>query len=379
MTKRLAIALAMCLVAVTAARCGEVSTIKYVYTIEVVTYGPKEKSEQAAAVDVKWPGGAKTLTLAGRRAFGTVEMAQAIPQRQRGGGGRAIDFMIDVAASKPGYDTWKAKYTPGDFVPGPDGAHYRVDKIILQATDATLTPQQREQLSQALPCGLDLYTEQFFGDFNGDGNPDAALSVRKSDLGQRSGLPDQPPYAEIRHLSLVGGQWKCLFLANHQGVFVDGKQVAGTGPAPCGYSFGMRGHAGGSGAAEGWMYRDLVAVDEEGKAAAGAPVLTYLWPAGAASFQVLAFDLKDVPGLLGLLKSPIEEVRMRAALTLGQVKDNRAVAAALVAALAEENPYVRAEVLAALVRLAGKDLGKDRAAWEAWLKEFPPPGRPEKP
>jgi len=359
-------------------------SVKYVYTIEVETYGPAGKADRAATVEVSWPGGSKTLTLPGRRGCDTVEITQKV-HRFPEGAMLDVDiapFVIQVSAAKPGYDTWKAAYTGGDFVKTKDGALRWIDKVTLQETDPTLTDDQRRQLSLVLPCGLDIYAEQCFGDFNGDGNPDAALHMKKANLGSRyrgvQGSPSQAAYAEIRHMSLVGGRWKCVFLANHQGVFIDDKQVPGTGPAPYGYRCRMRGPADGAGSAAGWMYDDLYSVDDKDVWPREAPARTYLWRKGAKSFEAIGFDPADVPSLIGLLKDPNVLIRMRAARTLGQTKDPRALQA-LVAALSDDNPYTRAGTVWALERITGKDFGDDRAAWEAWLKESQPMHEPDRP
>jgi len=354
-------------------------SVKYVYTIEVETYGPAGKADQAATVEVSWPGGSKTLTLPGRRGCDTVEITQKFHRYPEGSTVDVAPFVIQVSAAKPGYDTWKA--CP-DFVKTEDGVFRWIDKVTLQEADATLTDDQRRQLSLALPCGLDIYTEQFFGDFNGDGNPDAVLYLKKSNLGSRyrgvQRSPSQAAYAEIRHMSLVGGQWKCVFLANHLGVFIDEKQVPGTGPAPYGYRCRMRGPADGAGPAVGWMYDDLYSVDDKDVWPREAPARTYLWRKGARSFDAIAFDPADVPSLIGLLKDPNVTIRMRAAQTLGQTKDPRALQA-LVAALADDNSYSRSDAVWALERITGKDFGDDRAAWEAWLKESQPMQEPDRP
>jgi len=355
--------------------CGE--SIKYVYTIEVLTYGPVGKADQAATVEVSWPGGSKTLTLPGRRGCDTVEIPQKVHRFPEGAvlDVRIAPFVIQVSATKPGYDTWKAAYFGGDFVKTKDGVLRRIDKVVLQETDATLTDDQRRQLSLALPCGLNIYAEQSFGDFNGDGNPDAALHMKMVNHGARypgiQATPYQGGLAEIRHMSLVGGRWKCVFLANHQGVFIDDKQVPGTGPAPYGYSYRMIGPADGVGPAAGWMYEDLYSVDDKNVWPREAPARTYLWRKGAKSFDAIVFDPADVPSLIGLLKDPNVSIRMCAARTLGQTKDKRALQP-LVAALAEDNSYIRSDAVRALERITGKDFGDDRATWEAWLKESHP-------
>jgi len=349
--------------------CGE--SVKYVYTIEVETYGPAGKADQVATVEVSWRGGSKTLTLPGRCGCGTVEITQKVHRFPKGVTVDIAPFVIQVSAAKPGYDTWKAAYSGGDFVKTKDGVLRRIDKVTLQETDATLTDDQRRQLSLALPCGLNIYAEQSFGDFNGDGNPDAALHMKMVNHGARYPGIQATPYegglAEIRHMSLVGGQWKCVFLANHQGVFIDDKQVPGTGPAPDGYGF----HGIGAYPEYGWIYDDLYPLSDKAEWPRGAPARTYLWRKGAKAFEVIAFDPADVPSLIGLLKDPNWSVRMRAARTLGQTKDKRALRP-LVDVLAEDNSYLRSDAVRALERITGKDFGDDRAAWEAWLKESHP-------
>jgi hypothetical protein len=348
-------------------------SVKYVYTIEVETYGPVGKADQAATVEVSWRGGSKTLTLPGRRGCDTVEITQKFPRLPEGAvlDVRMAPFVIEVSVAKPGYDTWKAAYIGGDFVKTKDGVLRRIDKVMLQETDTTLTDEQRRQLSLALPCGLNIYAEQSFGDFNGDGNPDAALHMKMVNHGAKYPGIQATPYegglAEVRHMSLVGGQWKCVFLANHQGVCIDGKQVPGTRPAPDGYGF----HGIGLYPEDGWIYDDLYPLSDKAVWPREAPARMYLWRKGAESFDVVTFDPADVPSLIGLLKDPNVSIRMRAARTLGQTKDKRALQP-LVAALADDNSYSRSDAVRALERITGKDFGDDRPAWEAWLKESHP-------
>jgi hypothetical protein len=126
------------------------------------------------------------------------------------------------------------------------------------------------------------------------------------------------------------------------------------------------------------LYDDLHSRDDKGVWPREAPVRTYLWRKGAKSFDAIGFDPADVPSLIGLLKDPNVLIRMRAARTLGQTKDPRALQA-LVAALSDDNAYSRSDAVWALERITGKDFGDDRAAWEAWLKKSQPMHEPDRP
>jgi hypothetical protein len=361
-----------------AAGCQEHAT--YLYTVEVTTYGPTDKADPPASVDVKWPGGSRTITLPGRRAADTVEITVPLVRHPLGFTVEAVPFTVSVTAAKPDFDIWRATYTGADFVRTPDGALRRIDQVILWPTDAALTPEQRQQLSMALPCGLDVYTEQFFGDFDGDGHPDAVLRRTASAPGSRYGGVRGSAHAgiaEIRHMSFLEGRWTCVFLANHQGVFLNGEPAPGSGPAPYGYlCSSMRGDTQGKDAATAWIYDDLCPSDATGARPADLPARTYVWRKKPPAFEVITFDPANVPGLIERLKDADVSIRMRAARTLAKTKDPRAIMA-LVAALADNNAYVRLDIVWALEQMAAQKFGQDKPAWETWLKDFgPAPTRP---
>jgi len=104
-----------------------------------------------------------------------------------------------------------------------------------------------------------------------------------------------------------------------------------------------------------------------------APVVDGLKLAGENGPIVTAETLEAVRDarvqrLTARLKSDNPRARQRAARTLGQIADVRAVPP-LIDALADEDAGVQDEVVAALQKITGEDLGKQQAQWQAWWKQ----------
>jgi hypothetical protein len=275
-----------------AAGCASTESITFVYTIEVQTYGPPEKSERAATVEVRWPDGSKRLSLPGSLNSKSLKVLWTYPKPPKGVLIDLAPFSLEVEASKPEYDSWRALFTAGDFVRIEEGAYQRIDRVRLDPIETKLTPRQRADLSQVLPCGLDSYAEQYVGDMNGDGHLDVVLYRPFANLGshyrgtRRSAA--QAPCGEIRYMSLIGTEWKCSFLANHRGIFLDGKNVEEAPREFHGYHCGYRCLASFDG--QPVTLNDFYAVDPEGRRMEGAKVRGFVWRKGAASFEMTESD-----------------------------------------------------------------------------------------
>jgi HEAT repeat protein len=82
--------------------------------------------------------------------------------------------------------------------------------------------------------------------------------------------------------------------------------------------------------------------------------------------------------LVGILKNDTEQdVRLAAARSLGQTKDQRAIVA-LGGVLGESDPAMQRRAVMSLQTITGKDLGNNVDRWEKYVKEEnPQPGNPE--
>ena len=327
-------------------------TVRYRYVIEVEVYGPKEIAEEEATVTLSWPNGSKVLSLAGRRNSDAV----TIPWRTSYSTNPdvfidPILFSMSVEVKKSGYAPWYARYIHGDFVKMQNDTMLRVDKVRLYQIPENVRKETIEELSLALPCGLDIYTTRSFTDIDEDGSPEAILYRRS----EPSAL--QSPLAEIRVMSLRSGKWISMFVANHQGVFISGKKVPQSTPAPSGYTFSRLG------AGDELLFEQLCPLGEADKAR------TYIWRKGNASFEVLHLDNSDVDSLIKALKDENVLIRMRAASLLGRSRNKRAIES-LIKALADDNPYFLMEVETALEKLTGQKFGTDQTRWMKWLEEL---------
>lgn len=252
------------------AGCGGLDRLRFDYAIGIVAYGPVELLQNPAEVKVQWPGGSRTLSLSGDRDSGTVSIEWAVPRvTDPDRRDHPADFIVNVDIRKPGFEPWRARYCAGDFVRTKEGAWSRTDQITLHQQPAGLTGEQLEQLSLALPCGIEVYQTRGFQDLDGDGAPEAVLYRLLQSTASQS------PLAEIRVLALRKGGWEPLFTANHLGVSVAGRPLPDSPRAPNGYGYRML---------AGHTFEKLGPLDDEGHPIA-AMSRTYAWNKEKGAFE----------------------------------------------------------------------------------------------
>jgi hypothetical protein len=337
---------------------------EYVYTVKVDVSDPRESP---ITVSLNWPDGSKTNTLAKR---GMVSSTRITWPESAAAQGTTIPssriFNLTVEISKSNHFTWRKIYDNRDFVPMADGDIHIVDRVTLSRKPKLGTPEQLEALSQSLPLGLSPYSEVSLSDRDKDGVPDSAWLTRTTSdsVSPYQGPRRSPSHSadeEIRQMRLQDGQWRCVFLANHLGVFVAGKKVDGTPAAPFGYRISARTGGG------GLIFDDLYAIDPSRRRS---PQISrsYFWPRGRDTIEVIVFDRNKADSLQAYLKHPNTLVRMRTARLLRSARYLPAVKP-LIDALADEGPYTGPIISEALETLTGQHFGQDQDKWNKWYED----------
>ncbi|MCH7526248.1 MAG: hypothetical protein IID39_02320 [Planctomycetes bacterium] len=226
------------------------------------------------------PGERNHLTLPGLKNSHTLAFAWKDPYARKGPDDPVTcgtAQFLSVTVSKPGYSTWEKHFSlPGDFFHTLDGGFRRIERVILHPRPEMVAGGLLEQLSQTLPCGLDIYNRRIYLDLDEDGGPEAILSRHVE-----STIRESRHALEIRICSFREGDWESLFVANHQGTFVSGDPVEGSKSAPHGYSW------------EGPLRRgegcaaslEITPVDAKGLKIPGES-RTYVWTKGERTFVI---------------------------------------------------------------------------------------------